>query len=81
MVIDMNEAQVRTLEQVRQVLAGTQAIEFQPADDDKGHGNESFRFRHSTLEAKSRIKARESSRKGSAAATTSPTPAQEEEPF
>ena len=27
MVIDMNEAQVCTLEQVRQVLAGTQAIE------------------------------------------------------
>jgi hypothetical protein len=26
MVIDMNEAQVRTLEQVRQVLAGTQAM-------------------------------------------------------
>ena len=29
MVIHMNEAQVRTLEQVRQVLAGTQALEFQ----------------------------------------------------
>jgi hypothetical protein len=29
MVIDMNEAQVRTLEQVRQVLAGTQVMEFQ----------------------------------------------------
>ena len=28
MVIDMNEAQVRTLEQVRQVLAGTQELEF-----------------------------------------------------
>ena len=28
MVIDMNEAQVRTLEQVLQVLAGTQALEF-----------------------------------------------------
>ncbi len=36
MVIDMNEAQVRTLEQVRQVLAGTQAMEFQGAADDKG---------------------------------------------
>ena len=36
MVIDMNEAQVRTLEQVRQVLAGTQAMEFQAAADDKG---------------------------------------------
>jgi hypothetical protein len=34
MVIDMNEAQVRTLEQVRQVLAGTQAMEFQAAADD-----------------------------------------------
>ena len=28
MVIDMNEAQVRTLEQMRQVLASTQAVEF-----------------------------------------------------
>jgi hypothetical protein len=36
MVIDMNEAQVRTLEQVRQVLAGTQAMEFQAAADDTG---------------------------------------------
>jgi transposase InsO family protein len=36
MVIDMNEAQVRTLEQVRQVLAGTQAMEFQAAADDEG---------------------------------------------
>ena len=36
MVIDMNEAQVRTLEQVRQVLAGTQAMEFQAAADDRG---------------------------------------------
>ena len=27
MVIDMNEAQVRTLEQVQQVVAGTQALE------------------------------------------------------
>ena len=27
MVIDMNEAQVRTLEQVREVLAGTQSLE------------------------------------------------------
>jgi transposase InsO family protein len=36
MVIDMNEAQVRTLEQVRQVLAGTQAMEFQAAADDQG---------------------------------------------
>jgi len=36
MVIDMNEAQVRTLEQVRQVLAGTQALEFRGAEDDEG---------------------------------------------
>jgi transposase InsO family protein len=36
MVIDMNEAQVRTLEQVRQVVAGTQALEFRRADDDEG---------------------------------------------
>lgn len=36
MVIDMNEAQVRTLEQVRQVLAGTQALEFRRAEDDEG---------------------------------------------
>jgi transposase InsO family protein len=35
MVIDMNEAQVRTLEQVRQVVAGTQALEFRPAQDDE----------------------------------------------
>ena len=32
----MNEAQVRTLEQVRQVLAGTQALEFRGAEDDEG---------------------------------------------
>jgi hypothetical protein len=36
MVIDMNEAQVRTLEQVRLVVAGTQALEFRRAGDDKG---------------------------------------------
>ena len=36
MVIDMNEAQVRTLEQVRQVVAGTQALEFRGAQDDAG---------------------------------------------
>ena len=36
MVIDMNEAQVRTLEQVRLVLAGTQALEFRRAEDDEG---------------------------------------------
>ena len=36
MVIDMNEAQVRTLEQVRQVVGGTQALEFRRAEDDEG---------------------------------------------
>jgi transposase InsO family protein len=36
MVIDMNEAQVRTMEQVRQVLGGTQAIAFHAATDDAG---------------------------------------------
>jgi transposase InsO family protein len=36
MVIDMNEAQVRTLEQVRQVLQGTQSLEFRRAEDDQG---------------------------------------------
>jgi transposase InsO family protein len=36
MVIDMNEAQVRTLEQVRLVVAGTQALEFRGAEDDEG---------------------------------------------
>ncbi|HYN63638.1 MAG TPA: transposase family protein [Candidatus Limnocylindrales bacterium] len=36
MVIDMNEAQVRTLQQVRQVVAGTQAMQFQAAPDDAG---------------------------------------------
>ena len=32
----MNEAQVRTVEQVRQVLEGTQALQFQAARDDEG---------------------------------------------
>ncbi len=41
-------------------------------------GNESFRFRHSTLAAKTRIKARESARKGSLPEAASP---QMEEPF
>ena len=36
MVIDMNETQVRTLEQVRQVVAGTQALEFRGTEDDAG---------------------------------------------
>jgi len=34
MVIDMNESQVRTLTQVREVLAGTTALEFRCAQDD-----------------------------------------------
>ena len=34
MVIDMNDAQVRTFERVRQVLAGRQALEFQATADD-----------------------------------------------
>ena len=32
----MNEAQVRTLEQARQVVSGTQALEFRRADNDEG---------------------------------------------
>jgi transposase InsO family protein len=36
MVIDMNEAQVRTVEQVRQVLEGTQELQFRAAEDDQG---------------------------------------------
>ena len=32
----MNEARVRTLQQVRQVLAGTQVMEFQAAANDEG---------------------------------------------
>jgi transposase InsO family protein len=36
MVIDMNETQVRTLEQVRQVLQGTQALQFRRPEDDRG---------------------------------------------
>ncbi len=35
MVIDMNEASVRTLEQVRQVVAGTQALEFRRSENDE----------------------------------------------
>ena len=34
MVIDMNEAQIRTVEQVRQVLAGTQELQFRATQDD-----------------------------------------------
>jgi transposase InsO family protein len=36
MVIDMNEAQIRTVQQVRQVLDGTQALEFRAAKDEPG---------------------------------------------
>ena len=36
MVIDMNEAQVRTLEQVREVLAGTRALRMRPVADEPG---------------------------------------------
>ena len=36
MVIDMYEVQVRTLEQVRLVLAGTQALGLRRAEDDEG---------------------------------------------
>ncbi|MBS0398482.1 MAG: hypothetical protein JSR95_07375 [Proteobacteria bacterium] len=34
MVINMNEAQVRTVEQVREVLSGIQGLEFRPSGDD-----------------------------------------------
>jgi hypothetical protein len=36
MVIDMSRAQVRTVEPMREVLAGTQALEFTPSGDDTG---------------------------------------------
>lgn len=36
MVIDMNEAQVRTIEQMREVLSGTQALEFTLSAEDAG---------------------------------------------
>jgi transposase InsO family protein len=36
MVIDMNETQVRTLEQVRQVLQGTEALQLRRPEDDAG---------------------------------------------
>ena len=36
MVIDMNEAQVRTVETMQQVLAGTQALKFRQAQDNAG---------------------------------------------
>jgi hypothetical protein len=40
MVIDMNESQVRTLEQVREFLDGTGAVQFRPFGDDQA------RYRH-----------------------------------
>ena len=36
MVINMNETQVRTLEEVREVLAGTQSLEMRPVADEAG---------------------------------------------
>ena len=36
MVIDMNEVQVRTLDQVREVLAGTQELQLRPVADETG---------------------------------------------
>jgi hypothetical protein len=39
-------------------------------------GNESYRFRHSTMAAKTRIKARESERKGSTVVPETPEPAE-----
>lgn len=36
MMIDMNEAQVRTVEQVQQVVAGTHSLEFRRAQNDEG---------------------------------------------
>jgi hypothetical protein len=41
-------------------------------------GNESYRFRHSTMAAKTRIKARESERKGAKAVSPAP---EDDEPF
>ena len=53
MVIDMNEGQVRSLEQVRQVLHGTQSLQFQQAQDDEGRyawiGSVLQRFRYRQL--------------------------------
>ena len=36
MVIDMNETQVRTIEQMREVLSGTQALQFTALTEDSG---------------------------------------------
>jgi hypothetical protein len=55
MVIDMNEAQVRTLEQVHQVLEGTQALEFRAAEDDEGR----YRLEHCMQTAAPAIDSRE----------------------
>lgn len=53
MVIDMNEGQVRSLEQVRQVLHGTQSLSFRQAEDDEGRyawiGSVLQRFRYRQL--------------------------------
>lgn len=45
MVIDMNGSQVRTLAQVREVLAGTAALEFQGARTTPGATRGSVRFK------------------------------------
>ena len=44
-------------------------------------GNESYRFRHSTMAAKTRIKAREGARKGGLAAPATPPTKESDEPF
>ncbi|MFM9917859.1 MAG: integrase [Rhizobacter sp.] len=50
----MNEGQVRSLEQVRQVLHGTQSLQFRQAEDDEGRyawiGSVLQRFRYRQLE-------------------------------
>jgi len=46
MVIDMNEVQVSTVEKMRQVLAGTQALEFRQAGDDAGGFISGLHARH-----------------------------------
>lgn len=46
MVIDMNEAQVRTLAQVRAVLEGTQSLTFQRAEE----GHEVYAWIESVLQ-------------------------------
>ena len=54
----MNEAQVRTLEQVRQVVAGTQALEFRRTEDDVGRyawiGSVLRRFEYGRLKRRER---------------------------